>query len=131
MIMPHEPERTTRTRVVIGAVTALVCALILISIGGVIIQEMANYSPPKEFEVVDKAYMKGGWFTGSDQYRLYYNHDMMYGYILVNQTTFDNYQIGDWYNETYQMILYNAETPWGITDKPTHDPANPLVRLQP
>lgn len=112
MIVPHEPYKpeTRKGRIAYSAILAITIGVVMILISSVLISAISNSLPPEEFVIVDKAHIPAVYTFfnlkwSDDQYRLYFNHDMDYGWVPVNQTTYDRYQIGDWFNET---IIYES-----------------------
>jgi hypothetical protein len=106
MITPNENKSKVG-----GAIGIIVIVTIMLAIGAQITSVMVNSMPPKEFKVVDKAHFPAVYVFANlkwsdEQFRLYYNHDTNTGYIPVNQTTYDRYRIGDWFNETVTFVVW-------------------------
>ena len=83
--------------------TIIIAFAVLFSVGGVVINEMTKIIyPTGPFTIEDKQIIKhhpyGIFFLTDNLYKFQFNATMgKYGWISVNQTDYDTYNIGDVY----------------------------------
>ncbi len=94
-----------KTRLV-SIVIALIVLIVMVLVGFQIVITMATQMPPTEFVIVNKAHVNNWWL--GNQYRVYYNQDISFGYFLTTETDYNRFQIGDWFNGTIIMENNNG-----------------------
>jgi len=112
MIVPNEPDRTTRNGKIIGAAIALIVLLILIAIGWIVVNQMAqnlpNGLPTNGFTVLEKKQTPDSflWWHWTDYYFRWGNNSIDWVQVPT-YTEYLKYNVGDWCNDT-NLWIFNA-----------------------